>query len=413
MKIVKLTAENFKRLHAVEITPDGAVVIINGQNGAGKSSVLDSIEAALGGGRSIPGVPIHEGERRARVVLETEELTVTRKFTAKGSSIEVVARDGTAYKSPQTMLDRLVGTLSFDPLDFSRQGAKEQLDVLRGIVGLNFIQHDIDRGVVFDQRREVNRDIKRVRAHLEKLPRHRDAPESEVIIADLLVQLGDRRESNQNIKDCLADLGEELARNEGMRSEAGELRSRLGELESRIAASDKDLAELTDHARANKAESTSDLEEQIAGAEEKNRKLAQNRDHEQVTAELEDLETGAETLTDEIEAFDEKKAATIRDAEFPVDGLGFDQDGVTLNGLPYAQASGAEQLKASVGIGMSLNPSLRVLLIRDGSLLDQGNLEGLQEMAKAADFQCWGERVSDDGAAGILIEDGRVSDGQP
>ena len=47
MKIVKLTAENFKRLEAVEITPDGNTVLISGRNGQGKSSVLDSILAAL------------------------------------------------------------------------------------------------------------------------------------------------------------------------------------------------------------------------------------------------------------------------------------------------------------------------------------------------------------------------------
>ena len=49
MKILKLTAENFKKLSAVEITPDGNVVVISGKNGAGKSSVLDAIEAALCG----------------------------------------------------------------------------------------------------------------------------------------------------------------------------------------------------------------------------------------------------------------------------------------------------------------------------------------------------------------------------
>lgn len=37
MKIVKLSAENVKKLRAVEITPDGPVVQITDPNGAGKS----------------------------------------------------------------------------------------------------------------------------------------------------------------------------------------------------------------------------------------------------------------------------------------------------------------------------------------------------------------------------------------
>ena len=43
MKIVELRAENVKKLRAVQIKPDGSLVVIGGQNGAGKTSVLDSI----------------------------------------------------------------------------------------------------------------------------------------------------------------------------------------------------------------------------------------------------------------------------------------------------------------------------------------------------------------------------------
>ena len=57
-KIVRLTSENVKRLHVVEITPEGNVVIVGGDNGHGKTSVLDSIEMALGGTSSIPPEPI-------------------------------------------------------------------------------------------------------------------------------------------------------------------------------------------------------------------------------------------------------------------------------------------------------------------------------------------------------------------
>ena len=49
MKIVSLQAENFKRLKAVEIKPDGSTVVITGKNAQGKSSILDSIFAAVGG----------------------------------------------------------------------------------------------------------------------------------------------------------------------------------------------------------------------------------------------------------------------------------------------------------------------------------------------------------------------------
>ena len=49
MRIISLQAENIKRLKAVEITPEGDIVVIAGRNGQGKTSVLDSIWYALGG----------------------------------------------------------------------------------------------------------------------------------------------------------------------------------------------------------------------------------------------------------------------------------------------------------------------------------------------------------------------------
>lgn len=80
MKIVKLQAENFKRLRAVEIVPKGAVVEISGKNAQGKSSVLDSIWAAVGGKDMSPAAPIRAGENSAKVSVDLGELVVTRTW---------------------------------------------------------------------------------------------------------------------------------------------------------------------------------------------------------------------------------------------------------------------------------------------------------------------------------------------
>ena len=66
----------------------------------------------------------------------------------------------------------------------------------------------------------------------------------------------------------------------------------------------------------------------------------------------------------------------------------------------------------SMGISMALNPTMRVVRIKDGSLLDKKNMAILGTMCKDKDFQLWIERVSDrdsyekGGKVGILIEEG-------
>ena len=60
MKITKLISKNILNLKAVEIEPDGNMVIISGKNAAGKTSILESIFFALTG--KLPKKPIREGE---------------------------------------------------------------------------------------------------------------------------------------------------------------------------------------------------------------------------------------------------------------------------------------------------------------------------------------------------------------
>ena len=49
MKIIQLQIENFKKIKAIQITPENNTVIVGGRNAQGKSSVLDAIFATLGG----------------------------------------------------------------------------------------------------------------------------------------------------------------------------------------------------------------------------------------------------------------------------------------------------------------------------------------------------------------------------
>ena len=62
---------------------------------------------------------------------------------------------------------------------------------------------------------------------------------------------------------------------------------------------------------------------------------------------------------------------------------------------------------------MVANPKLRILRIKDGSLLDSKNLALLTKMADKYDYQIWIERVATDGKVGIVMEDGMVAAAQP
>ncbi len=113
--------------------------------------------------------------------------------------------------------------------------------------------------------------------------------------------------------------------------------------------------------------------------------------------------------TAKIADLDKTKTDALAKAEFPVPGLSFDEDGVTFNSIPLAQASSAEQIRVSLAIAMALNPKLRVLRIADGSLLDQESLALISETVTANDFQLWIERVGNADEGAVIIEDGEIA----
>ena len=66
-RLVEMQASNFLILKAVTIKPDRSVFRISGQNGAGKSSVLSIISAAIGGDEALPEQAIRKGQTEGMV----------------------------------------------------------------------------------------------------------------------------------------------------------------------------------------------------------------------------------------------------------------------------------------------------------------------------------------------------------
>ncbi|KKM78490.1 hypothetical protein LCGC14_1359510 [marine sediment metagenome] len=119
-----------------------------------------------------------------------------------------------------------------------------------------------------------------------------------------------------------------------------------------------------------------------------------------------------EVDTKAIYAIDQKKADALLAAKFPVEGLGLTDDGITFEGLPLAEVASSVQLRVSIAIGIALNPTLKILLIRNGNLLDDDSLKLVAQQAEKADAQVWVEYVtaSAEGVS-VMLEDGHIQEG--
>lgn len=410
MKVVRLVAENIKRLIAVDIQPDGAVVQITGKNGAGKSSVLDSIWYALGGERNIPGEPVRKGEKKARVTLDLGDLIVERRWTEGGTSLVVTNKEGLRYSSPQKVLDTLCGRLTFDPLEFARQRPAEQAQTLARLVGLNLADLEEERAKVYMDRRDVNRDLKRLEAECSTLPaeepeltdvaaakRDLDAErEKERRYQSTAMALSNARltvsKQEEQVKTCDAAVVEAKAKLVESERALTAAKARLRELEDQPSESfDVDFA-MADYERAQRLEAARTAWESA----------------EKQRARLKEMQAESEALTKRLDAIDATEKERIAACTFPLPGLAIADGVVRFGDVPFDQCSSAEQLRVSTAIAMQMNPKLRVLRIADGSLLDSDSMQMLKDLATEQDYQVWIETVDSDDATAVVIADGYI-----
>ena len=421
-RIVSFSARDVLRLSAVQITPTGNVITLGGKNGAGKSRVLNAIEMALAGKRATPEKPIREGAERASVVLDLGDLIVERVITASSDRLVVKSPDGATYPRPQEMLNKLFSSIAFDPLKFATQPAAEQAETLRRLTGLDLTALDQERAEIYAERTEAGREFRALTARLESMPQHEDAPTEEVSVATLAQELSrreDRVRKGDKLRRVVRDRIDDVRREE---TKLTETRARLVILEAQLAAHKayaddhaQQILGLKQAARDAKAEADAfeapdprEVRAQLASAEAVNRKVRENA----ARAALQHQVTGAggtcDGLTEKIADLDQQKHAALAAVKFPGPGLSLTDDGVTFNGIPFAQSSKAEQLRVSLAVGIAQNPELRVLFVRDGSLLDTDGLRLIGELAAEHDCQVWLEDARTQDPTAVIIEDGHV-----
>lgn len=397
MKILELHAENVKRLRAVDIRPEGNVVVLGGDNGQGKTSVLDSIMMALGGSKAAPAVPVRRGADGALVELNLGDLRVRLRIEAGRRELVVMDADGNRRPSPQAILDKLYSRVTFDPLAFAADEPKKQLATLRALVGLDFTEDDKRRQKLYDERTAVGRQLANATERMTAIPAEvMSAPDQEVNVAALVKE---RDEAN---RIALRRMQREAAV-EDARSRAERLRKELAEAAMDLQAAESDLS------ACQPVPDTKMLDLALCTAEDTNRNVRAKAERAKLAEECRVLEHKREALTMAIEGLDAEKVNRMAQAKWPVPGLGFDEDGVLMGGLPFDQASQAEKLRVSLAIGAALNPELRVLLMRDASLLDQRSMQLVREFAAEHDMQVWLERVGGADPGAIIIEDGQVA----
>ena len=444
MKIIKLIAENVKKLKAVEINPKGNIIKISGENEAGKSSVLDSIFYALCWKEASKEVkrPIRDGQSEAQVqvflqkdeddnwnlvepsqveeVGDIQKIIVTRKWSSNDKTyLKIETEDGFKFSSPQLLLDTLVEELSYDPFRFIRMSPKEQIDKMFKLIKFEQDPRVLDekRAEIYQERTLVNRESAKLEGQLDgfkpEIPDD-NYPAKEVTSESILVKLREAREKQNENDNLRNSLQAKLKDFQTKRTEIQEMENQITELQNKLKVKIEECRELSKDGIVLK-KTVSELkdpdiegiENQLQKVEEHNKRYELKKKYETVKTEYKESVKRSTVLSDAIKKIDDKKEEIMSSIKFPIKGLNFDEYGVTYQSIPLQQCSRTQQLKIAIAIGISMKPKLRIIRILDGALLTEKNMSVIEEMAENKDFQVWIEVASDE-KIGIHIVDGEV-----
>lgn len=432
-----LSVRNVMAVRAIELRfdPKGGLVVIGGENAQGKSSFLRGLEMAVEGAAGMPAKALRSGAEKGHARAELSDRNGTLRYIAErvvtpngGTALRVTDADGNRTASPQALMTGFLSAIGFDPLEFARmaqEDPKRAAETLRKLAGLDFSDLEATYNEATEARKLAKRDHDTAERQLAGLPKpvaNTPLPDVEVSVADLTAALEAaqaeerRREAiTEAALECVADATEAEEAWRRAQREVEEAQARLKKAREVL-----DVAtEARGLAQAQAAEvaalppvDVDGIRRQLAASDETNRLIRERRAYLAKRDEAAALAKRIEAEQRRIEDAREAKRKRIAEAQYPIEGLGFDELGnVTLNGLPFESASDAERVRTSIAIGMALNPTLRCIVIRRGANdLDKHAIESLRALAKDREFLVLAERVGDGEEVSVVIEAGEVID---
>jgi hypothetical protein len=152
IKITRLRITNFRGIASLDVPVGAGGAIFSGSNGEGKTTAIESINAALEG-VGIGPEAIRIGSDKSEILVDLDKvdesrrtkLEVKRTIGKKSKSVAVTGSDGVPLPKPAEQLAALFGGRALDPLKFLMADAKEQRRIVLAANPVRVTGEDLTR----------------------------------------------------------------------------------------------------------------------------------------------------------------------------------------------------------------------------------------------------------------------------
>lgn len=443
MKINKIMITNILGIKHLNVSP-GKINIIDGANASGKTSFLEAIKIAVGGGHD--ATLLRNGEEKGEIVLQFDNgMKLTKSVGIEKSKITLKDEHGGVVPRAATFLKSIIDTVGLNPIQFLTASPKEQVDMLLNSVDF---EYDLDKFIeivgpggtssptienivetadrirkgFYDQRTVINAAVKEKNVMVEQV---RDSmPEcGETDFADeyksLEQALADHKADLDNglkviyedrgaVKEVLRGAKEKLK--DGVRErhiEAIEQMNKIRDAEqdainleydTKIEHADED-AERADRAIRIKLDpEIEEIARKVGVAGENLAKADQYASNIKYIDEGDryiSLKAGeSETLTDKIKQLDEFKVDLLKN--IPIEGLNIVDGQMLLDGVLFETVNHAKQIQFCLNVANLRGLELPLVCVDGLEAMDQHSFDLFVKEAEKTDMQFFVTRVTED-----------------
>lgn len=454
MYIKRLELLNFQVIEQFSADFDGTVYFVTGDNELGKSTLLKAIGALLTGQRDdVLRNGASKGFAKMVVGDDGEEYDVQLSFTEANPRGTLTIKQKTTGMATNnvSMLQRIFGYQDFDAVEFSRwsetaDGRRKQIAVVKALLPEKVRNRiaEIDESVktLKEERTGVNRDVKTFAGFVDTMAKQLD-PDDLTKYAEPVdvTELMERQETNakliekaKTVRAAIEQRKQQIAaipgRIEAEKAKADETRAVYAqrvesarilyekaiaeqkEAEKKIAAQyhvnvDAIEAERADYEsrkangedwikryEANNPENTN-VPALLAEAEAHNKRYHVVCQYREKKAQYDAFKAKSEQMDADIAKLADERATLIANAELPIAGLSFTDDGLELNGVPFVpgKVSDSQILMTATKLVVASNPHTRIFRIARGESLGAKRLAEIIEIARENHFQGFVENV--------------------
>lgn len=432
MKIQHVRIENILGVQHLEFTPGAGMTAITGQNGQGKTSVLEAIKSTLQKGHD--ATLLRKGATEGEVVLVLDNgAQIRERVTEARTTRDVIDPTGKKIAKPADTLQSFTDALSVNPVEFLRAGKKDRVKVLlesmplvadaarltqiTGIPVAQTKEHalaviDFVRKQVYDDRTGTNRAVKEKAGTINQLELNLpEAPGgvtgSEDELVDMVRQLDAKRTAElQRVSDKLA--GIQTKHHEECNALRADAQAKIdaikAELTQALEAKDASLRDIQGKAQAQRDRTTAAHAQAVAPVNEAlaviraNRANAARREQalktiEQFNRELAELEQDSAKQTKALEELDAYKSELL--SSLPIPGLEVVDGEVMRDGITFDRLNTAQQVRIAIEIAALRAGDLAVCCTDGLEALDTESFQELASQAEELGLQLFVTRVTD------------------